>query len=157
MISADGLMLAQATATRLDQRQMLEQMRLRFSEADPDVWWKAPLVLGLLLVALVLVWVLSRLQRRRAHEQVTPQPRRLFMTVMIHLGLPWWDIYRLWRLARKLKIEHPAVLLISAGAYDDAVQRAGVTTGRAAPAFQLLRNRLFDPRLFPPTLVVPAA
>ena len=105
-----ALILARTTSSRTE---VLRQMRSQFGESDPELWWKIPLVLGLLVFALLLVWVLARRERRRARQQVRPQPMRLYLSSLIKLKVPWGHIFHLWRLARALELKHPTVLLIS--------------------------------------------
>ena len=115
-----ALILARTTSSRTD---VLRQMRAQFGESDPELWWKIPFVLSLLVVALLLVWLLAHLERRRVQQRVRPQPMKLYLGSLIKLKIPWGDIFRLWQLARAVGLEHPTVLLISATKYDEAVTR----------------------------------
>jgi len=115
-----ALILARTTSSRTD---VLRQMRTQFGESDPELWWKIPFVIGLLVIALLLVWLLAHLERRRIQQQTRPQPMMLYLGSLIKLKIPWRDIFHLWRLASAIELEHPTVLLISATRYDEAVTR----------------------------------
>jgi len=136
--------LAQNTLTA---RQMLDRMGSPFREPDPDLWWKIPLVLGLLAVALLLVWVLAYLERRRAENDHSPQPMHLFLEALAVMRLGWVDRWVMWRLARGLRLPHPAALLIASSYFDQAVTqycRDRTFHGDALRRrFAAIRRRLF--------------
>jgi len=111
--------LAQDTVQR--KTEVLRQMGSRFEQSDPGLYWKIPVVFFLLVVACVLLWVLYELQRRRQEKVHAPQPMRLFLKVMWQIDMAVSDIWHLFRLARRLQLEHPAALLVSPGYFDKAV------------------------------------
>jgi hypothetical protein len=111
--------LAQNTMQR--KTELLRQMGSRFEQSDPDLYWKIPVVIFLLVLACVLLWVLYELQRRREEKRQVPQPMRLFLKLMRRIELTIPDIWQIWRLARRLQLEQPAALLISPGYFDKAV------------------------------------
>jgi len=104
-------------------REMLDNMSHAFRQTDPNLWWKMPAALSLLALALVLVWVLAVLERRRLERENHPQPMRLYLTALAVLHMPWRDRWHLWRLARALKLPQPAAVLISPAYFDEAVVR----------------------------------
>jgi len=112
--------LAVNTSNRTE---VFRQMRTQFGEADPGLWWKVPFVLVLLAIALLLVFILARIERNRMQQHVTPQPMKLYLSALIKLKIAWQDIFQLWKLAYALNLEHPAVLLISEASYNDALTR----------------------------------
>ena len=137
--------LARSTSSRTE---VFRHMRSQFGEADPELWWKIPFVLTLLAIALLLLAILARNERKRLQQQTTPQPIKLYLGSLIKLKIPWRDIFHLWRLARALKLKHPTVLLISAAKYDDAVTQY-CADGRQSHAntykrFTTIRNTLFS-------------
>lgn len=132
----------------LDKTRMFQEMHLRFVKPEAGISWKVPLVLGLLLVALILAMVLARMERRRVLTYHKPKPMRLYLRCLRGLQIGWWDIWHMWRLARRLQVDHPTALLISAPLYDNAVERycqegnpfmVAITRGR----FVRLRRGLF--------------
>ncbi len=104
-------------------REILDHVSTAFRQSDPQLWWKVPVVLGLLGLALVLVWVLAILERRRLERENHPQPTRLYFNTMAVLNIGWSDRWYLWRLARALKLPQPAALLISPAYFDKVVAR----------------------------------
>lgn len=140
-----ALILARTTSSRTE---VLRHMRSQFGESDPDLWWKIPFVLTLLIIALLLVFVLARIDRRRNQQLVKPQPMKLYLSSLIKLHFPWRDILQLWRLARALQLDHPTVLLISPAKYDESVSQY-CAAGRLSRVgtqrrFLAIRHKLFD-------------
>ena len=123
-------------------------MRDKFTEAEPGVGWNLIYVLALLACLLAIAWLFNRWQQRRANSQVL-EPMSLYLRVQRKLGLSPLDQWRLWRLAKVSRAEHPAALLISARMYDEAVRQYCSARGRlgdrsgAAPHFASIRSRLF--------------
>ena len=140
-----GTILARTTMTG---RQMLDHMGSNFRETDPGLWWRIPLVLSLLIVAILLVWLLATMERRSSERQNHAQPIRLYLACLFKLRAGWLNIWWMWRLAQTLKLADPVVLLISPTMFDDAVGQycnetrwynAGLRT-----RFSALRRRLFE-------------
>lgn len=106
------------------------------------------LILAILGCLLASLFLLTRWQQRRGQSPGL-QPLVLYRRVLRKLGLPLADRWRLWWLARVLRVSHPTALLISAPLYDEAVQRYCASTGwlghrqRAAPRLVAIRRRLF--------------
>lgn len=147
MIGTIYLILAQS---RVSRQELLDHMRSQFSQPDPELYWKVPVVMTLLGIALILVWVLAYLERRRTVRAQTPQPMQLFFTCAWRAGLSWLDIWNLWRLVRGLKIAQPAALLISRPMYDAAVKQfctdadGQLAAGGVWRRFITIRSQLFD-------------
>ena len=117
-----------------------------FSRQDPTILHEIALVLGLLGAGLFVGWMVMQWQARHSgpHRQ---RPMALYLRLQRKLGLGVWDRFRMWRLARVQKIEHPAALLISRQFFDEMVARH---LGRPSPAkatvhpgFAAIRSRLF--------------
>ena len=138
-------MLAEQAVLR---RQVLDAWHEQFAKPDPTMPRQMLVVAVLMTMAILLVWLLDRWQRRRA-QPARQQPVLLYFRVLRTLRLPWIDRWRLWKLAQVLRVDHPAALLISPALYDEAVRRFCATTGligaraHAAPALATIRERLF--------------
>lgn len=117
------MMYLLAQFTTLNKKEAFQQFSRQFQETDPLLWVKTVAVLVLLTIAVILVCVLVRLQRRGDTEQGKPRPMRLFLSSLIRMKVPLLDIVQLWCLTRRLRIAHPTALLISAVLFDDAVNR----------------------------------
>jgi len=126
---------------------MVNRMGSAFRESDPDLWWKIPLVLALLAVALALVWLLACLEKRKAQHHHHPQPMRLYLDAMSAIRVGWIHRWHMWRLARALKLPHPLALLISPACFDEAVARYSRTESLNARTVQCrfgtIRKQLF--------------
>jgi len=101
----------------------------------------APIVIGSMLgmAGLALAIVVRKHQRRRFLATHGPA----FHTLCEGLGIGRMDRWRLQRLADRAGLLTPAVLLISRGAFDDALRRADVQLDARWP--QSFRARVFDP------------
>ncbi|GMV98113.1 MAG: hypothetical protein HRF43_01940 [Phycisphaerae bacterium] len=136
-------------AQRIDRDLYLRSMHQQFANPNPDLWWQ--ILVGVLLVGGVvgLVLLFGFWQRRKKCAGATA-PLGLYRHVLLHLGLPAGDVWRMWRLAKALHVAHPAALLISPALFDRAV--AGYCAGhgwlgsrsRYKPAFAAIRKRLFE-------------
>ncbi|MBP7933751.1 MAG: hypothetical protein KA354_03800 [Phycisphaerae bacterium] len=142
-----------AQFTTLNKKEAFQQFSRQFQETDPQVWVKTVTVLALLAVAVILVHILMRLQRRRNSEQRKSRPMTLFLGSLVRMKIPVWDIVQLWRLARELRITHPVALLISAAMFDDAVSRycqharGRVRRRRSHNRLMAMREVLFSSRV----------
>lgn len=146
------MMLFLAQFTTLNKKEAFQQFSRQFQETDPLIWVKTATVLILLAVAAVLVWILMRLQRPGNLGQRKPRPMRLYLASLIRMKMPVGDMVRLWRMARRLRIAHPAAILISAMMYDDAVaqyctdSRGRVIRRRSLNRLTAVREILFGSR-----------
>jgi hypothetical protein len=105
-----------------------------FTRENPVILKQIATVVMVVGVVILLVWVLAKWQSR---PRGGCSPMRLYLRMQGRLGLPWSYRWRLWRLARLLKLEHPTAVLISPVLFDEAVaryrQEAGPATGRGSP------------------------
>ncbi|MBI4579830.1 MAG: hypothetical protein HY718_09020 [Planctomycetes bacterium] len=147
MIWTLGRMYAAATAGTLAQtgswrEERLQAMHRQFRDSDPQVYMRLVVAVLSIVAIFGIIRLLAWMQRRRLGA-VKPQPLSLYMRVQAQLKLPLLDRWRLWRMAKALRIEHPTAMLISPVLYDEAVQRYG--QGRAGTQARLANIRL---RLF---------
>ncbi len=135
---------------------ILRQMGSRFEDPDPHLWWKIPSVLCLFVAAILLVWMLYTVQRRRQEREVAPQPRRLFLRAMREIGLSASDVWHLWRLAGRTRIHHPTAMLISARYFDQVVaQDCCDQKGQLVHAARRRRLMAIRPAIFGPEAPAP--
>lgn len=98
-----------------------------------------PIAVGLLLgvAGMAIAFVVLRNRRRRFLAIHGPT----FMRLCEGLGVGRFDQWRLRRLADRAGLITPAVLLISQGAFDDALRRAAVRSDAGWPS--AFRSRVF--------------
>ena len=135
-------MLAQAD----DARNPLHWVHDWFTRSDPTIFVAMISVTGVIGTALLLALSWQRIQDWRL-EPARRQPMRLFRRLMHQLGLRWMDRWRLWAMAWKLELAHPAALLISDVLFDQCLERFR-TQGRPN-AHHLARIRAIRSQLFP--------
>ncbi len=140
------MILAQALSPRAEHFKRIQE---QFARNDPYVSSRnIAIVLLLLVFAVVLMWLFTRLQRA-GKRQATSHPLNLYRRILRRLDLPLKARWRLWRLARALNLEHPTALLICEKLYDEAVRKYGAMKKRASdraapdPAYQSIRIALF--------------
>lgn len=115
-----------------------------FSKHDSGAAWS--IVLTLLLVAAFLaVLVLAAFWQRRTRNEPTARPLGLLWELAGRAALAWYDRVLLLRLARRLRLEAPAAMLLSTKYFDGAVEQ-WLTASRGVGAARLARIR---ERLFP--------
>lgn len=133
----------------IDRAHYLRSMHQHFSTTRANLWHEILLGLALVMGLLVIAWVAWRWQLWRG-EQDEMSPAALFRYTLARLRLPPGDAWRLWRLAKTVKLPHPTAMLISPELYDEAVSRycagSGLLGSRkyAAPQFAAIRERLFS-------------
>jgi hypothetical protein len=139
------LLLAQTA-----RRESLTHAQEWFTRDNPLIIKQIAGVFIVVGMVILLVWLLTKWQSRLQARGCNPM--RLYLKMQARLGLSWSDRWRLWRLARRLKLEHPTAVLISAPLFDEAVSRYRQEGGRAAnnsatvKALAAVRARLFpDP------------
>lgn len=137
-------LLAQA----IDRDDYLRSMKHRFSVPNPHVWHEILLAVGILAGLVGMLWIVWRWQRwRSGHGEMGPVD--LYRHVLTRLDLPVGDLWRLWRLARVVRLPHPTAVLINATLFDEAVAQYCAGHGwlgprsRAATQFATIRKRLF--------------
>ena len=141
----------------LGRAQKLEAMRRGFtSKTDPGSGVYTSLLVVALILMLVVVGllVLNRMQQgRQAREKGSA--RSLFREVLRKLSLASKDRALLRRVADELKLENPAVMLLTPGIFaETAYAYAGAKTGNAGADLQrlaLICKRIFKQDLPPPT------
>jgi hypothetical protein len=140
-----GFTLAQQVLGREAQ---LRAMQGRFKESQPPDYSSILALAAGLVCLFMIIWLLHRWQSRRTRPSRV-QPGGLYSRVMRKMGLRFWERWLLHRLARGVRAEHPAALLVSVTMYDEAVQQycagRGLSLRRAgdAPSFAAIRRRLF--------------
>jgi len=117
----------------------------RFVHSQPEIFSNVLLFFLAAGVLVLVMWLYARVQQ--AHSRpIRAHPMGLYLHLMRQLHISLWARYCLWSLARKLKIEQPAALLISSDLFDDAVLRyrkaANVSTGTQA-TLAAVRAQLF--------------
>lgn len=110
-----------AQTTMEEKIAIFRQMGSRLQQPDPNTFWKTMVVVVLLVLAVLLTWLLFNLQRRWQNQIASPQPMRLYVRTLLMLGIPAPDIWRLWLLARRMRVRHPTALLVSSALFDKAV------------------------------------
>lgn len=135
-------------AQDIDRQVYLRSMHEQFARSNPKIWWE--LLLGLVIVlGLLGIVYLSGVWQRWRQAPPEARPFALYRQVLARLNLTPGQMWRLWRLAKAAKIPHPTALLISIGAYDEAVAAYCAGRGalgsraRLAPQFAEIRRRLF--------------
>lgn len=138
-------MTAPLLADTMRQRQSLQHAHEWFSRDDPTILITVLSVLGVILIGLVVAALWQRMQDWRL-EPERRRPMRLFRRLQRHLGLRWIDRWRLWRLAWRLELPHPAALLISALYFDQCLERlSGADQSPQSMAhYRAIRARLFS-------------
>ena len=140
-----AVVLAQESFSRVEYLRSLER---RFSQSEPDIGVKILVIVAVFVGTVLLFALLNRLQKRKSDPNIE-RPFRLFLKTMKCLRIPWRDRWRLWRVARALRLEHPTALLISPQAYDaalrDLARKPGLFGARPATRQALadLRLRIF--------------
>jgi len=135
-------------AQTIDREVYLRSMHQQFSKANPHLWWE--ILLGVVLVGglVGVAWMAWACQRWRS-RRVEAKPMELYRHVLAGIGLPPGDRWRLWRLARVVRMAQPTAALISEQMYDEAVAQycagRGLLGSRqgAAAQFAAIRAQLF--------------
>src|SRR6476659_3582968 len=103
-------------------RTQLQNTQRWFSRSDPTIFITVISLIGLICLGLLIAAVWQRIQDWGL-EPARRQPMRLFCRLMRQLGIGWLDRWRLWRMARGLKLPHPAAVLISELYFDECVEK----------------------------------
>lgn len=106
------------------------------------------LVLLAITAGLGLLAFLNRLQRPAESKPAENNPQRLFLDLLLHLQLGVVQRDLMLRMARDLRIEHPATLLMSATLFRQNVNKwlreTSTTSGDQHDGFDHLSRLLFD-------------
>ncbi|MGO8688321.1 MAG: hypothetical protein ACLQLG_01690 [Thermoguttaceae bacterium] len=97
--------------------------------------------LAILTVAVVLVWLLSRLRVIQERQRRYNSPWRLFFSLCRAHELPWSQRWLLWRLARARRLKPPARLFLEPQWFEAA--GLGPAWRSRAAELKSLRDRLF--------------
>jgi hypothetical protein len=103
-----------------------------------------------ILALVALSYLLTRLQRGRRQRAVVDNPKKLYRGLLERLDLTDRQQLFMRRLAGKLRLRHPAVVLISPAVFDHCVQQWQSTTGAAESSREIdqgmvsaIRRKLF--------------
>ena len=121
--------------------QQLESMHEQFISTDPWIYIRLGVGLAAVLAIFLLVKFTAFIQQRRL-EAAKAQPFTLFMRVQAALTFPLIDRWQMWRLARALRLPHPAAILISPVLFDRAVAKYMPRPSQQI-RFAAIRERLF--------------
>jgi hypothetical protein len=118
-------------------------MQTQFKQPNPGVYVSILVALAAVGAIFLLVKLLARWQDKQS-EARRSQPWSLFNRLQSQLGLPLLDRLYLWRLARAIRLDHPAAMLISPQYFDVAVERflKGRSVSKHA-RYTAIRERLF--------------
>lgn len=123
---------------RVDIFESLRRHSQNSSRIDPtDVLLTAAFFGGLI----ILLYVLSRLFTRGEKSAATNNPRRLFWSLCTEHGLSYSQRWLLWQIARRLRLDHAALLFVEPELLD-AESLDDLFAARAAD-IKSLRERLF--------------
>jgi hypothetical protein len=122
--------------------QQFQSMHEHFNSTDPWIFIRLSAGLAAVLIIFLLIKLTSYLQHRRLEVATKAQPFALFMKVQVALALPAMDRWRMWRMARALRLTHPAAVLISPVLFDRAVAKYKPRLSQRA-YFEVIRARLF--------------
>lgn len=116
-----------------------------FNTPDPTILITVFSLLGLIALALLIAAIWQRIRDWKL-EPAQRQPMALFRRLQKQLKVPRLQRWRLWFLARRLNLPHPAALLISELYFDECVDKLAATRGNQPAVrsrFHHLRVRLF--------------
>lgn len=116
-----------------------------FNRSDPTIFITIVTTFAVLGAGLLIAALWQHIQELRLSPEKR-QPMVLFRRLQKGLGLSYVERWRMWWLARRSAVEHPAALLISESLFDACIVAAGYApAGQAAGAvrFQRIRSKLF--------------
>lgn len=139
LLSATGTPLLARTLSWREQQ--FQSMHEHFVTSDPLIYIRLGIALGAILAVFLAIKLLAYLQRRRI-EAAKAQPFALFVRLQAQLALPLMDRWRLWWMARTLRLPNPAAMLISPLFFDRTVEQYRPNWAHRAH-LTAIRRRLF--------------